>query len=136
RVQRGFANTVVLCQAADPDTSHTCLAETYRQIRSAECGITILVRLVSFADDLCLGWQLQIRMEVGSRGALNTMRWPGTAAFPETHMLRRVPVSRCKDGNASSQGQFDPVIEDRNHLVTLFHSQSSPGTEIILHVNN
>jgi hypothetical protein len=48
----------------------------------------------------------------------------------------RVPVSGCIDRNSVTRRFLDPLIEDRDNLITPSYSECSAGAEIVLHIND
>lgn len=127
RIQRCFADTVILRQSTNPDTLDTGAAKASGKVCSAEGGITILVRLLSLADDLCLRGQLQVRMESGTRGLLHTVWRPRTASFFKADVMRRMPIACGIHRNAAFPRLADPVIQDSNNLVATVDRKRSPG---------
>ena len=51
RIERCFANAIVLSQTPDPDTIDAFAAYVFLEVGSAECRIAIPIRIVSLADD-------------------------------------------------------------------------------------
>src|SRR5690349_15452287 len=75
-------------------------------------------------------------MECSSGRSPNTVRRPRTSTLCETDMRWRVPVSRCIDRNTATRSLLDPLVQDRDDLITPSYSECSTGAEIILHIDN
>ena len=129
-------NAVILRQPAHPDILHTGAAKAFRQIRTAECGVTILVRIFRLADNLHVLREPEIGMEGRSRRALHTMRRPGTAALLKADVIFRMPITRCEYRYAAGFRLCDPSVQDRDNGIALRHGESTARTEVILHIDD
>ena len=64
------------------------------------------------------------------------MRRPGTATLSEADVIGRMPIPRCKDGNAVRSRLRHPFIKDRHNLIAIRNRQGAARTKVILHIND
>jgi hypothetical protein len=73
-------------------------------------------------------------MERGTRGVLNAVLGPRTAALRETDVVFRMPVPGRDHGYMSLPSRRQVSVDHRNNLVAVGNRQTAARTEIVLHV--
>src|SRR5579864_4654213 len=106
-----------------------------RQIRSAESGVAVHIRVVGLTDDFDARRKVEIGMKRGAGCALHAMRRPWPASRLETNVPFRMPVPRRIDRNALPLRLFKPFVQNRHNLAAFGDGQRAARTKVILYID-